>query len=60
MEDESRVGIMGMAIVRVVLSFSLAYENVTYPCALVKWFMKVGCDLVTGMWVVRPDTTCGR
>jgi hypothetical protein len=60
MEDESRVGIMGMAIVRVMLFFSLVYENVIYPCTLVEWFTKVGCDLVTGMWVVRPDTMRGR
>ncbi|KAF8258880.1 hypothetical protein EI94DRAFT_1619300, partial [Lactarius quietus] len=60
MEDETKEGFMGMAIVRVKLFFSLVYDDISYPCALVKWFRKVGCDPVTGMWVVWPDTTCGR
>jgi hypothetical protein len=58
-EDETKEGMMGMAIVRVMLFFSLDYDDVYYPCALVEWFKKVGNDPVTGMWVVQPDTTRG-
>ena len=53
-------GMTGMAIVRVLLFFSFEYGGVNYPCALVEWFKKVQHDPITGMWVVRPDTTCGR
>lgn len=59
-EDDSKEGVSGMAIVRVMLFFSMDYNNVYYPCALVEWFKKVAHDPVTGMWVVRPDTVRGR
>lgn len=59
-EDNAKPGMSGMNVVRVLLFFSLFYDDVLYPCALVKWFEKVGCDPVTGMWVVQPDKTHGR
>ena len=59
-EDEDKAGMSGMAVVRVLLFFSVAYNGVEYPCALVEWFQRLGCDPVTGMWVVRPDRTRGR
>jgi hypothetical protein len=48
---------LGMAVVRVQLLFSFVYEDMYYPCALVEWFTRVGRDDLTGLWVVRPDTT---
>ena len=59
-EDETKEGMMGLAVVRVKLLFSLVYEDVYYPCALVDWFKTVGFDPVSRLWVVRLDTTCGR
>lgn len=50
----------GMNVVRVRLFFSFEYENVYYPCALVDWFKRVGCDPITGLWIVRPDIMHGR
>jgi hypothetical protein len=60
MEDEDKAGMSGMAVVWVLLFFSVAYNRVEYPCALVEWFQRLGCDPVTGMWVMRPDYTRGR
>jgi len=56
-EDDTKPGIAGMNIVRVILFFSFEYDGVLYPCALVEWFTKIGWDSVTGLWVVCPDTT---
>ncbi|KAG1727959.1 uncharacterized protein EDB91DRAFT_1060871, partial [Suillus paluster] len=37
--------------------FSFKFNWVTYPCALVQWFDKVGdhADEDTSMWIVRPS-----
>ena len=37
--------------------FSFASRGITYPCALVHWFSRVGdeVDEDTGMWVVELD-----
>ena len=59
-EDDEKPGISGMAVVRILLFFSVEYNSTRYPCALVEWFQKMGCDPVMGMWVVRPDRTRGR
>lgn len=58
-EDEEKSGMSGMAVVRVRLFFSVEYEGVHYPCALVEWFKRMGRDPLTGMWIVRPDCTRG-
>ena len=58
-EDDSKLGMEGLAVVRVQLFFSFIFEGIFYPCALVEWFTKKGRDPVTGLWVVRPDTTRG-
>jgi hypothetical protein len=58
-EDEEKSGMSGMAVVRVRLFFSVEYEGVHYPCALVEWFKKMGRDPLTGMWIVQPDCTHG-
>ena len=59
-EDEEKAGMSGMAVVRIVLFFSVTYSGVEYPCALVEWFQRLVCDPITGMWVVCPDCTRGR
>lgn len=59
-EDETKEGMMGLAVVRVKLLFSFVYEDVYYPFALVDWFKRVRWDPVTRMWVVKPDSTRGR
>ena len=58
-EDDDKAGMSGMAVVRIILFFSVAYNGLQYPCALVEWFHRVGCDPTTGMWVVCPDHTRG-
>ncbi|KAF7303363.1 C2H2-type domain-containing protein [Mycena indigotica] len=56
-EDEASSGFRGMSVVRVQLLFSFIFDAVTYPCALVEWFKKVGRspDPTTGMWLVEPE-----
>jgi hypothetical protein len=58
-EDAEDLGMSGMNVVQVQLFFSLIYDNVLYPLALIDWFKRGGCDPVTGMWVVHPNTTDG-
>ena len=50
----------GLAVVRVRLFFSVEYEGVHYPCALVEWFKRAGRDPLTGMWIVHSDCTVTR
>jgi hypothetical protein len=59
-EDDTKPGMKGMAVVRVKLFFSVKYDGGQYPCALVDWFDRVRCDPITGMWIVHPAFTCGR
>jgi len=58
-EDQEKLGMSGIAVVRVRLLFSVEYDGVHYPCALVEWFKKMGCDPLTGLWIVHPDCTRG-
>ncbi|KAI9059928.1 hypothetical protein FKP32DRAFT_1579107 [Trametes sanguinea] len=57
-DAEDLPGFRGLAVVRVHLLFSFKFSrNVTYPCALVSWFVPVGdqpCNK-TGMWIVEPQ-----
>ncbi|KAI5991664.1 hypothetical protein EDC04DRAFT_2872897 [Pisolithus marmoratus] len=42
---------------QVILLFSFSYRNMTYSCALVRWFQTIGdkpCQN-TGMWMVKPS-----
>jgi hypothetical protein len=57
--DPSMEGMRGLEIARVRLFFSFSHDGVEYPCALVRWFSRVGDlpDDRTGMWVVEPDTS---
>ncbi|KAG1763066.1 hypothetical protein EDD22DRAFT_979549 [Suillus occidentalis] len=49
-------GMRGLEVARVKCFFSFKFNWVTYPCALVQWFDKVGdcVDKDTGMWIVCP------
>jgi hypothetical protein len=55
--DPSLEGMRGLDVARVQLFFSLNFENVSYPCALVHWFSRIGDtpDEDTGLWMVEPD-----
>ena len=56
-EDHGRRGMRGMIVGQVKLLFSFTYDGVTYPCALIDRFTRVGRapDPVTGMWKVQPE-----
>jgi hypothetical protein len=58
--DDSKPGMMGINVVRVLLFFSFEYDRVEYPCAVMEWFQTVRLDHVTGLWVVCPDVTWGK
>ena len=47
----------GLDIARVKLFFPFKHHDITYPCTLVHWFLKIGeePDVNTGMWQVEPD-----
>jgi hypothetical protein len=55
--DSSIIGFRGLHVVRARLFFSFAYRNVTYPCALVEWFVPVSDepDPTNKMWVIQPE-----
>jgi hypothetical protein len=55
--DPALRGMHGLDITRVRLFFSFVYNGITYPCALVHWYSRIGDgpDENTGMWVVEPD-----
>ncbi|KAF5383865.1 hypothetical protein D9615_003635 [Tricholomella constricta] len=61
-EDDQQPGMKGLGVVRAQLFFSLDHQGVTYPCALVEWFKKVGRgpDPDLGMWKVRSDLVGGE
>lgn len=56
-EDQTKSGMKGMSVVRILLLFSFRHDGVLYPCALVLWFKKIGRspDAATGMWKVKPE-----
>jgi hypothetical protein len=50
-------GFRALGVAQVLIFFSFQHEDITYPCALVRWFETYGetpCPL-TGMWQVAPD-----
>jgi len=57
--DCSLPGMQGLEVARVRALFSFTFRGVGYPCAVIRWFDKVGdtADEDTGMWVVRPGYT---
>ena len=57
--DPEQLGMRGMHVARVFLLFSFDFREITYPCALVNWFIPIdeAPDQLTGMWVVSPEFT---
>jgi hypothetical protein len=55
--DPLAEGMRALDVARVRAFFSFVSQGITYPCALVHWFSRVGdeADEDTGMWVVEPD-----
>ncbi len=54
--DESKKGMKGMEIGRVLLFFSFQYRRRSFSCALVNWFVHEGePDWDTGMWTVQLE-----
>jgi hypothetical protein len=56
-EDQEKLGMKGLSVVRVKLFFSFQHDGKAYPCALVEWFKTIGRspDRDTGMWKVVPE-----
>ncbi|TDL17896.1 hypothetical protein BD410DRAFT_816325 [Rickenella mellea] len=54
--DPTLPGIRGLDVVRVLAFLSFKFMGIFYPCALVRWFCRVGDapDEDTGMWMVEP------
>ena len=47
----------GLHVAQVLLYLSFTSHHISYPCALVQWFIIVGdapCG-ETGMWIVKPE-----
>ena len=55
--DPTAPRMRGLDIARVRLFFSFIFRGVFYPCALVRWYSRIGDgpDDDTGMWVVKED-----
>jgi hypothetical protein len=56
--DPTQNGMRGLEVARVRAFFSFKFRNISYPCALVRWYSCNGDepDEDTGMWVVEPDS----
>ncbi|KAI5980694.1 hypothetical protein EDD15DRAFT_2392728 [Pisolithus albus] len=57
--DPTLEGMRGMDVARVLCFFSFKTRGISYPCAIVQWFDRIGegPDEMTGMWMVRPSFT---
>ncbi|KAF9548973.1 hypothetical protein CPC08DRAFT_715543 [Agrocybe pediades] len=54
--DESKPGMEGMEIGRVLLFFAFEYRSITYECALINWFVHGDApDDDTGMWTCELE-----
>ncbi|KAI6115218.1 hypothetical protein EDD16DRAFT_1799844 [Pisolithus croceorrhizus] len=60
--DSGLKGMYGLDIVRILAFFSFVSQSKRYPCAVVRWFDRVGDkpDTDTGMWIVCPAFTAQR
>ena len=60
--DPNLNGIHGLDVARVLLFFSLEFQNKEYPCALIQWYIKTSeePDEVTGMWTVECEMKDGE
>ena len=55
--DPQAEGMCSLDVARVLCFFSFNYMGKSYPCAVVRWFTRVGDgpNTDTGMWVIRPS-----
>lgn len=55
--DDTAEGMQSLDVARVRRFFSFTYAGISYPCALVHWFSRVGdnADEDTGLWMVELD-----
>jgi hypothetical protein len=55
-------GFCGMLVGRVKTFLSLKHDTITYPTALVEWFVPSSDapDPVTGMWIIEPHIADGQ
>lgn len=60
--DTSIEGFRGMLVGRVAAFLRITHEGISYPCALINWFITQGeePDDVTRMWIVEPEIRNGR
>ncbi|KAN0094739.1 hypothetical protein V8E55_003026 [Tylopilus felleus] len=60
--DPELPGFRGMDVARILCFFSFAFQGTLYPCAVVRWFDRVGDapNDNTGMWVIKPSITAAR
>jgi len=60
--DPELEGMHGMDVAHVLCFFSFKTRGKRYPCAIVRWFDRVGDtpDETTGMWMVRPSFIQGQ
>ncbi|KAG2153474.1 uncharacterized protein EDB93DRAFT_1248739 [Suillus bovinus] len=60
--DPDNHGMGGMDVVRVMAFFSLRHHGRRIPCAVIRWFNRVGDapDPDTGMWIVKPAFSANR
>ncbi|KZP07564.1 hypothetical protein FIBSPDRAFT_965518 [Athelia psychrophila] len=55
--DANAPGMRGLDVAQVKAFLSFTHKSVTYPCALVSWFSRLGDkpDETTGMWILEAD-----
>jgi hypothetical protein len=54
--DDSKHGMEGMEVGRVLLFFSFSYRRQVFACALINWFVHDDKpDVDTGMWTVQLE-----
>jgi hypothetical protein len=54
--DDSKPGMEGMEVGRVLLFFSFHYRQKSHSCTLINWFVHDNeCDPDTGMWTVQLE-----
>ncbi|KAH9944801.1 hypothetical protein B0H21DRAFT_862719 [Amylocystis lapponica] len=55
--DATKRGLRGLHVGRVRLFMLLRHRAISYPCALIEWFVPISQepDPNTGMWIVEPE-----
>lgn len=60
--NPDHAGFQGMDVARVLCLFSFSFQGSLFPCAVIRWFDRIGetPNTDTGMWVVKPSVTVAR